>query len=184
MRPPTSKETRFHARSTRRDVRIMHLIKAGTQRLWWLNRLKSSSSFYSVSAVTVVVLDREVMEETIHPHTSTSWSPRLWGHSALPNQQDWTNTKHTHDSSSESHAHSRWHLHAALHTLTFLCKKNQCAPLPHRHHHNQHSFVEEERRTRAMGEEKKRARETDGWMLKAAGECKGKGSWRRGESQE
>lgn len=88
------------------------------------------------SSVSVVEWDSEVIEETIHPHTSTPWSPGLWGHSANPAASTTGQTvhqkhAHTHDISSLVSVSQ-----TASHTLTLthfdisLSKEPVCALPP------------------------------------------------------
>lgn len=123
------------------------------QRHWWLHRLWDLVDSPPPSLVSIVELDSEVIEETIHPHTSTPWSPGLWGHSANPaaSMTGQTVTRktrtHTHDISSlVSVSQTASHTHADTHTQAytlwhFLVKRTSVCSPSHHHHHNQRSFV-------------------------------------------
>lgn len=142
----------LHA-DVQRDVRAMHKIKQTPTETLVASQIVRSSGLPPPSLVSIVELDSEVIEETIHPHTSTPWSPGLWGHSANPaaSMTGQTVTRktrtHTHDISSlVSVSQTASHTHADTHTQAytlwhFLVKRTSVCSPSHHHHHNQRSFV-------------------------------------------
>lgn len=133
----------LHA-DVQRDVSAMHKIEQAPTETVVASQIVRSW-LPPPSSVSVVEWDSEVIEETIHPHTSTPWSPGLWGHSANPAASTTGQTvhqkhAHTHDISSlvsvsqtASHTLTLWH---------FLVKRTSVRSPSHHHHHNQRSFVE------------------------------------------
>lgn len=141
----------LHA-DVQRDVSAVHKIKQAPTETVVASQIVRSW-LPPPSSVSVVEWDSEVIEETIHPHTSTPWSPGLWGHSANPaasmtGQTVHQKHAHTHDISSlVSVSQTASHTHADTYTQAytlwhFLVKRTSVRSPSHHHHHNQRSFVE------------------------------------------
>lgn len=122
-----------------RDVSAMHKIEQAPTETVVASQIVRSW-LPPPSSVSVVEWDSEVIEETIHPHTSTPWSPGLWGHSANPAASTTGQTvhqkhAHTHDISSlvsvsQTASHTLTLTHRLTHFDISLSKEPVCALPP------------------------------------------------------